>query len=721
FRKPKKARRERYMQRVSTAPSLLIQSHLLQKPSPLVRASPPLEKPHSRRVSSSTDVVQCQRKLLQTKRSSNTRVIHSNTSEESVLKPSTNTGETSMTASSGGQEAPSQSGQVNTENDLQIDVTESADTSKTSSLLTPPSEDDQDLKPSPAQSSCGGLPRKRKSNGFRKTEESVRKSGRITRTCDLSAADFVDNYVDCKQLKQPRIVQPPKGAKRIPNVMPRNKGAKEKDKLSIDMVGPRTRSSLVELISPLGGARKKNIHVEYTAKIGPEYQATFEPFYAEEFVAPSVSSIDEEPDREEPMWHLEPSGSTSYTDEELDDAWSAIRCQYGGKIGLDSMLYCLMKHNYNVDAMLANIEMEQWKNLAQPFEELNIAQQKEFERVLRDLKGKNFGAMQDKFMRQYYLGEITKYYYQSKRRACVHERYTRCTCRERLTSATISQVPRYECANCSKYLWEGKHRMPPKYCAICQLFYKRNGCHRNVVGKLFETDEKIVRRWVELEKDNKRTVTSTEVLEWLETERREAVLLNPDFDEIPTHPAKKKLKNEQIMELTQKFKPTTSSRCALQSDYGNVVSRVALEGFTDDEILKIIRAFRTVGKKFGEVSSIIGTRTPQEISIFYRRYKLHYHLDALFESSRKALLPPIIAPSTSRSSHPENGSSSPTPEPAPRRKRAGSDPAYPEADVVPPFKTTRITRQSAASVLKNPERELNGGSSSRSVSLGDKA
>ncbi|KAJ1345667.1 hypothetical protein KIN20_000258 [Parelaphostrongylus tenuis] len=70
---------------------------------------------------------------------------------------------------------------------------------------------------------------------------------------------------------------------------------------------------------------------------------------------------------------------------------------------------------------------------------LNVAQQREFERVLRDLKGKNFAAIQDKFMRQYYLGEITKYYYDSKRRSCIHERYTRCTCREKLTSAVDVQ------------------------------------------------------------------------------------------------------------------------------------------------------------------------------------------------------------------------------------------------------------------------------------------
>ncbi|KIH66702.1 hypothetical protein ANCDUO_02969 [Ancylostoma duodenale] len=354
-------------------------------------------------------------------------------------------------------------------------------------------------KPSPAQSSCGAASKKRKSNGFRKMpEETVRKSGRITRTCDPSTADFIDNYVDSKRLKQPRIVQPPKGGVRIPNVMPRNKGAKEKDKLSIDMVGPRTRSNLVEPISPLGSTRRRHVHIELTAKIGPDHQASFEPFYASDFVEPCMSKAIEEPDREEPVsshanfvfycifvykqsqtcsaskiWHLEPSGSAGYSNEELDEAWSAIRSQYGGKIGLDSMLHCFMKHNYNVDALLENIEMEQWKNLPQPFEELNVAQQREFERVLRDLKGKNFASIQDKFMRQYYLGEIVNYYYHSKRKGF------------NIVSETLFR--------------------------LIHVLSRRNGTHRNVVGKLFEPDEVIVKRWVELEKDNKRIMTSEEV------------------------------------------------------------------------------------------------------------------------------------------------------------------------------------------------------------------
>uniref|UniRef100_A0A0K0DJL1 ELM2 domain-containing protein n=1 Tax=Angiostrongylus cantonensis TaxID=6313 RepID=A0A0K0DJL1_ANGCA len=276
-----------------------------------------------------------------------------------------------MTSSSGHEASSPSVDAATSENGLQIDVTEATNASKTSSsLLTPPSEDDQDVsksKSSPAQLSCEAISKKKKSNGVRRTDEVVRKSGRITRTCDPSAAEFVDNYVDSKRLKQPRVVQPPKGGTRIPNMVPRNKSTKEKDKLSIDMVGPRTRSSLAEPVSPLGGTRRRNIHVELTARIGPDHQANFEPFYACDFVA--AWQAEEEPEREELIWQEKPSGSSGYSNEELDEAWSAIRSQYGGRIELDSVLFCFMKHNYNIDALLENIEVEQWTNLPQPFEE----------------------------------------------------------------------------------------------------------------------------------------------------------------------------------------------------------------------------------------------------------------------------------------------------------------------------------------------------------------
>ncbi|KJH49266.1 hypothetical protein DICVIV_04588 [Dictyocaulus viviparus] len=277
------------MQRVSTAPSLLIQTHpLLQKPA-IHLATPTLQKAHSRRVSSSVDVTTSQQKLFHIKKSSSDvisthKIAPTKASEEVEVEAST-CAENTMTSSTS-QESPSPNVQASTsENGLQVDITESANTSKTSSsLLTPPSEDDQDSKSSPAHSICGTVAKKRKSNGVRKNEEAVRKSGRstyvptnkvvcrITRTCDPSTAEFVDNYVDSKRLKQPRIVQPPKGGVRIPNMVPRNKSAKEKDKLSIDMVGPRTRSSLAEPISPLGGSRRRNTNVELTAKIGPDHQ-----------------------------------------------------------------------------------------------------------------------------------------------------------------------------------------------------------------------------------------------------------------------------------------------------------------------------------------------------------------------------------------------------------------------------------------------------------------
>lgn len=43
-----------------------------------------------------------------------------------------------------------------------------------------------------------------------------------------------------------------------------------------------------------------------------------------------------------------------------------------------------------------------------------------------------------------------------------------------------------------------------------------------------------------------------------------------------------------------RFMYILSLRCALQTDYGNVVSRVTLEGFKNDEILRIVRGNRAL-------------------------------------------------------------------------------------------------------------------------------
>ena len=65
------------------------------------------------------------------------------------------------------------------------------------------------------------------------------------------------------------------------------------------------------------------------------------------------------------------------------------------------MLRRLMKCNYDIDKMLTTIE-EELESLPQPFEELNIAQQTEFEKQIRrtgNAQGKVFKSIQEKLVR----------------------------------------------------------------------------------------------------------------------------------------------------------------------------------------------------------------------------------------------------------------------------------------------------------------------------------
>uniref|UniRef100_A0A1I7XLB9 ELM2 domain-containing protein n=1 Tax=Heterorhabditis bacteriophora TaxID=37862 RepID=A0A1I7XLB9_HETBA len=360
---------------------------------------------------------------------------------------------------------------------LRVDVNDNASSSKTSmDLLTPPPEDDQmSDKPSPSNSAEESVKEKKskKANGLKKSspDDAIRKSNRITRNCDAATKDVVDNYVDVKDLKQPRSIVTPKGGVRNPFRYPKVDGEKEKDRLRIHMVGPKTRSKPDELVIGLSMTKRE----PFTVPQGPDFQADYPHYYEDSFVQPSHSSRVDIPDRDELLWVAKPG----ICDEDLEEAWEVIRSQYAGTIGIDAMLHCLMRCHYDVDEMLQRIEMEQWENLPHPFEGLNVAQQKEFGRLLRKQgsQGKHkegekiFRLMQEKFLRTYYLGEISKYYYDTKRRGCFHEQYNRCECREKLTSSVLPLVPRYECANCTTYLREGKSG-PQKFCAVCELYYK---------------------------------------------------------------------------------------------------------------------------------------------------------------------------------------------------------------------------------------------------------
>uniref|UniRef100_A0A1I7XL96 Homeobox domain-containing protein n=1 Tax=Heterorhabditis bacteriophora TaxID=37862 RepID=A0A1I7XL96_HETBA len=103
--------------------------------------------------------------------------------------------------------------------------------------------------------------------------------------------------------------------------------------------------------------------------------------------------------------------------------------------------------------------------------------------------------------------------------------------------------------------------------------------------------------------------------------------------------------------------------------------------------------------KFDAIAAEVGC-SERDITYFYKRHRFQYQLDQLVNPVKKAIFeppPPADSPSVGQLTR----SASPTPEPIPRRKRAGSDPAYCERNEAPPTKSTRRTRQSAATLLES--------------------
>lgn len=573
--------------------------------------------------------------------------------------------------------------------------------------LTPPPENEHDKEPSGISPASNGVTAKkvRRSGG---PDDGSRKS-RITRLRD-DPADIVNNYVDSSDIKQvcPRVV-PPIGAYRRPFHMPKMDLEKEKDKLKINMVGPKTKT-IVDSVDDL--LKKKRA---YQILVGDEYQAKFEDFYLEDYQGPR-SSREEIEDRDQEMW-FDDRVKLKDKERELDDCWTAVRRQFGGKIGIDSMLRRLMLCNYDIDDMLINIEKEFFEHLPQPFEELNEAQQAEFERLLRKNggtgghpNGKVFRHFQEKFMKSYYLGEIVNYYYDTKHKGCLHQLYHRCECRDKWINELHPWVPRYECVNCTRYLIgnEKSHRSF-SLCAICEIYHTRNRRHRVPAAKLTEPDEKIALAWLELERLKAgQPVTRNEVLQYIEDQRREKLNVRAAMEEVPTQYIRNKpikLSPAELYQQTKKFKVRADPKCSIIHPWGKKLRQYTMADFSKEDRCAIIRAIEKHQNRWHLVAEEAG-KSEAEVKAFYRIFNENYRLDRIANPPRKDMW--FIQPSAFTIS--AENSNSPTPEPPTRRKRPGSDdPSYTERREIPPPKTTRRTRQATAAAQAGYESYVQDG------------
>ncbi|CAI4222131.1 unnamed protein product [Auanema sp. JU1783] len=448
---------------------------------------------------------------------------------------------------------------------------------------------------------------------------------RVTRNRD-DPTEMVNNYVDSSDLKEPRQVNPPRGSQRIPFVLPKSDIEKEKDRLKIHMVGPNKR----EVKEPdENRSRPKRRYSEIL--VGDSYQATVNLYSPIDW----SRAPEEDADRDVLIW--KDSTTLNGVDRELDDAWCVIRRQFKGKIPLDSVLYRLMKCDYNIEEMLRTIELEQFENLPQPFEDFNTIQQREFERHLRkqgNPLGKHregekiFRLFQEKFLKTYYLGEILAYYYETKKKGCFHELYNRCLCREKLLE-DAKCVHRFECSNCTKYIWGDVKRVPESFCDLCMHFFSRYRYHREPAAQLIEPEYKIAQKWFDLEKETKRHYSIYEVQQIIEEERMASITQFPNADEIPNQFLKGrhvKLPKEQLCSFTKKFETKTDEKCSLLRPWGKCLTKFSLKQYTPDEAFSFVKAFNKFGNKPDQVAQELRVSLV-EATTFYKRFSAKFHLE----------------------------------------------------------------------------------------------
>ncbi|CAJ0931422.1 unnamed protein product, partial [Mesorhabditis belari] len=456
--------------------------------------------------------------------------------------------------------------------------------------------------------------------------------------------EIVDaNYVDVADFKQPRPVNPPIGLPRRAFHPPQTTSEQDKqiERLKIHMVGPkgaknRMMSSSVHDFDE--GAKRSEMErarrrLSAAIHIGPEFQAKFPEL--DQFVEPPQSMRDAEPDRDQLIWRDRDGQSVPV--QELDDAWTAIRRHCGGIIPMDSMLHRLMLSHHSVDEMLINIEKELYEFLPASMDPLSEGERREFERHLRRTGhacAKKFRMMQDKFLKNHWLGEIVAYYYETKHRGCPTEEYNLCTCRA-LDPEERYHVSRVECNNCTQEFWPGRRKC--KLCPPCALYFKRthSTIHRPIRTPITLEEQGIVKKWREVEERLGVHKTLSQILAIMEDQRQREIRRSAggqNGDEIipkaPIPNKKRRLSSDEIARLSEKKRIITQENCPFLHPQMKSIRAGILVDFNAEETIKTVQGIQKYGTKWGTIACLVG-REPHEVEQFYHKYKGKYRLDLI--------------------------------------------------------------------------------------------
>ncbi|PAV72353.1 hypothetical protein WR25_03504 isoform A [Diploscapter pachys] len=436
------------------------------------------------------------------------------------------------------------------------------------------------------------------------TEETAsgppRKSNRKTRAGE---EEIVDNYVGSQILASRRTVNPPIGGIRQPFLYP-SSSTKEKDRLRIDMVGPKTRSNILEI--PVEDSSKK------------------EKGYIKEEKLPALQSLSaaaDDEDRDELVWRKGDGVDWN----EVNKTWYAVQRQSRGQIPLDAMLHRFMMCGYNVKRLLKNVETERWENLPQPFERFNTMQQLEFERMIRKENGKfregekHFRYMHEKFLRKYYQGELVNYYYSTKKKRCFHQVFQRCQCREESCNFPSSSVARYECAICTEYLWPNSP--VTELCDVCKLYYRMTKKYREKPARLIENDEAVVLKWKSMAETSGTVPGIDEVLAQIEADRVDNSMSKKQIYEECSNIIGRYQKDGSVpsKHLLKKYEVKATPRCSLLRPWGHDARLYKTKQYTEDEKMAFVTAFKHCNLDKKEVVKLMN-KSEEEVDVFLTRF-----------------------------------------------------------------------------------------------------
>uniref|UniRef100_A0A914ZSK6 ELM2 domain-containing protein n=1 Tax=Parascaris univalens TaxID=6257 RepID=A0A914ZSK6_PARUN len=207
----------------------------------------------------------------------------------------------------------------------------------------------------------------------------------------------------------------------------------------------------------------KKTKIEELSRIreGIDYQAEVEP--SEDWMEPPESCREEEEDRDVCVWRDDHGRIES---KELEDFYQVTRQQFGFNVA--DALEVIYRNSYDMVRAMERVE-----ELVPPKEEpLNAEEQRLFAKSL-SLHGKNFFRMQKMIPSRTVCSLVNHYYLTKKARCFGAISDETCPLMLKICDEEAPVISRWECDNCTLANGRNQKRKKGRYCAICDLYFRR--------------------------------------------------------------------------------------------------------------------------------------------------------------------------------------------------------------------------------------------------------